>query len=419
MRPTERRHVRQFASALETASSGEGQLLPLARLATSLSGGAALVGPSDDFRLALRQRLLAVGAVSNTRPASRPTEAAAWRRRLVAAGAVLTIATGGIAATAVASTHALPGDRLYEVKRAVEDVQLALATSDLAKGERYLTIASTRLGEVQELLRRNAGQTDNPVVVQELRSTLSDMSEAIAAGSERFFAAFSHTTNAAVLVPLSDFVNRRVAALTDVGALLPAELLPKQDSLLGELRGIAARVATATGRPVTVDRTTHTALVRPAEPVRASRSHAEREQLSKFSLTPTVHTVDATVDEARRDAEAATTKNRAPQGQTEVERNVRHLVDVDLLDPAGNPSIDGMPADSDGNDSQAQDFMESADTWRSTYVGSGSSSGMALLGLLPLPSDSIDAGVPGSLTASLDFTDARLGGKYAHLRADR
>ncbi len=302
VRPSERHGSRQFAAALECAAPADARMLTLARFANGLSGAGAIVGPNADFRDVLRRRLLAVGVT----PAARPSAIAPWRRRLVAAGAVLTISTGGIAATAVASTHALPGDRLYEVKRAVEDVQLALAEGDRAKGERYLSIAATRLSEVQALLRKNAGQSADPLLVQELRDTLSDMSDALAAASNRLFDAFSHGSDAKVLAPLEEFVTRRSGTLDAVRALLPSELLPKQDSLIGQVQGIAAQVASATGRPVpaSLDRTVHAVPLRPAAapaPVaRASRSEADRDDLSRWT-SHTVRSVDEAVAAARQE----------------------------------------------------------------------------------------------------------------------
>ncbi len=223
MRPMERRQSRQFALALEAAVAGDGQFLLLCNVAAGLAGAGGVIAPSADFHDALRVRLL------NTAPATaaRPT-VAHWRRRLVAAGAVLTISTGGIAATAVASTHALPGDRLYDVKRAVEGVQLALANGDRAKGDQYLSIAATRLSEVQALLARDGSQSADPVVVQELRDTLADMSDALAAGSSHLFAPFGHHHDPNVQAPLADFVDHRTTTLNDMRALLRPSCCPSR-----------------------------------------------------------------------------------------------------------------------------------------------------------------------------------------------
>jgi hypothetical protein len=46
-----------------------------------------------------------------------------------------------------ASENAVPGDALYGMKRSTERAQLALASSDLSRGQLYLDFAQTRLAE--------------------------------------------------------------------------------------------------------------------------------------------------------------------------------------------------------------------------------------------------------------------------------
>lgn len=59
----------------------------------------------------------------------------------VAAGAV------ALSGMSTASGGAMPGDALYGVKRSTEKAQLALAGSDLGRGQLYLEFARTRLAE--------------------------------------------------------------------------------------------------------------------------------------------------------------------------------------------------------------------------------------------------------------------------------
>lgn len=404
VRPQDLRRARQFAAALEAGHGAgsarrEAALHPLVRLAGGLGPKLALGTASDDFRFALRNRLLAVGAVG-VAPAPALVPAAPWRRRLVAATAVVAVSTGGAAATAVASSDALPGDRLYEVKRAVEQVQLALAASELDKGKRYLAIAGTRLAEVQELLARNPRAGSNPALVQELRDTLSAASAALAEGSERFFTAFGQTANAAVLAPLEQFLTDRADALTAVRRLLPAELLPKQDSLIGELEVIAARVATVTGHvsPALSPAAASSPLVvdRPAAPPRASRSYARAPVADESKIDRTVRDIDATVAEAHRDAEreAAAAAAEQSKSQAQMRRDVRKLIEVDMVGDNGRASV-GTPTHHDA---------VSAGPARAR-PGPTSGAGSMLLNLLPLPENSLDASIPGSLSASLDFGD--------------
>jgi hypothetical protein len=321
----------------------------------------------------------------------------------VAAGAVVAIATGGAAATAVASEHALPGDRLYDVKRAMETMQLALAHSDLAKGEQYLSIASTRLGEVQALLRESDGEISDPVLIQELRDTMSAMSDALAAGTERFFEVFNRTADATVLAPLEHFLTQRSVTLDEVRPMLPEELWQSQDTLVVEMDNIAARVATVTGHPVAGISATPAPLNADLT-ARASRS-AERETLSR-SVTRTMRDIDRAVADARRNAEAAAKPQPKSAQQAQVERNVQKLVYVDLLGN-GQASVGALP----GGIGEHRSV--------SAVEQPPPSAAIRLFGLLPLPFDGIDTKVPGSLSAGLDFSDSRAGSKQAHMHVEQ
>jgi hypothetical protein len=247
--PRKRRRVQRFALALDTGrgavASHDPALVPLLRLAEALSVGPH-PAPTAEFRAALRQRLLAVAAVSPaTAPA--PVPAAPWRRRLVAAGTALAITTGGAAATAVASTDALPGDTLYDVKRAVENVQLALAASDLAKGERHLQIAATRLDEVAQLLEQSGPKPTDPVLIQQLRKTLGSMATSTELGSEEFFSAYRESHDLAVLQPLDGFLREQARDLTALTPLLPVDVLDSSRELMSGLARIAEQLLALTG----------------------------------------------------------------------------------------------------------------------------------------------------------------------------
>ncbi len=411
--PRERQRTRQFALALDGGALDDSTLAPLARLADSLHGVGGVM-PTDTFKLALRTRLIAVGAVSS--PAGGLPQPAPWRRRLVAASAVVAISTGSAAGLAVASSDALPGDRLYEVKRAIENVRLALAPSDLAKAERYLAIASTRLTEINALLAENANAAADPVLVEELRATLSDLAEAVAAGSALFFEIFERTGDASVLAPLERFLAERSIGLTDVRELLPAALLGNQDLLLVEFGDLAMRVANVTGRGGESLAGTATEVRRD----RASRT-LDRELISASAaaVAQSLEAMRAAAEAAqRRAAEAAAaaqqhaqTAQTAPEDTTptqeRVERDVRQLVEVNVTGRDG--AVDQVDATALQN--TGQETKASSGSLRTSPTTDAGSASARLLGTLPLASDGVDAPIPGSLSASFDPSGAR----YAHV----
>jgi len=154
-----RRRADEFARLLEGGgSTNDPGLAPLVGLARSLQS--LPLGPTPDFRDALRQRLLAVAAVA---PAAAPARTAsklggldrlvgswrAQRRFAVAAGAMAGVVA--IAGVGVAGSRSLPGDPLYGIKRGTEAVQLATTHGLQARGELHLRFAKERLSEVERL----------------------------------------------------------------------------------------------------------------------------------------------------------------------------------------------------------------------------------------------------------------------------
>jgi hypothetical protein len=104
----------------------------------------ARVTPSSTFRTQLRASLLAA-------PLSPPRQASGWSRLGAlrpALAAVLVIAllaaSGGSAAAS-----SLPGDPAFALKRAVEDIQVALAPDDAARLDTLVTQTDSRLGDLQ------------------------------------------------------------------------------------------------------------------------------------------------------------------------------------------------------------------------------------------------------------------------------
>ncbi|SDY06423.1 hypothetical protein SAMN05444365_101550 [Micromonospora pattaloongensis] len=120
--------------------------------------------PEPDFRAGLRAMLIAtaerdgIGVTAGPDAAAdgdagreprriRPALAA---QRARARGAIVVgVVAGAVAVSGMsaASENAVPGDALYGVKRSTERAQLALAGSDLSRGQLSLDFARTRLGE--------------------------------------------------------------------------------------------------------------------------------------------------------------------------------------------------------------------------------------------------------------------------------
>jgi hypothetical protein len=78
----------------------------------------------------------------------------AFARPLAIAASVVAVLAMLLGGAVLASRNAVPGDTLYGLKRANEDIQLAFTSGDTARGQKYLEFAGNRAHEVSVLLSR-------------------------------------------------------------------------------------------------------------------------------------------------------------------------------------------------------------------------------------------------------------------------
>jgi hypothetical protein len=125
--------------------------------------------PSPGFRDELRAQLIAVtprlvaegvtaGRPSRTarKPHRAPAPRVPLRRPVTVMGTLLLMFVLLLAGGVWMSSHTLPGDSLYGLKRASENVQLSLTGGDGARGRQYLALAKKRADEVSGLLARTS-----------------------------------------------------------------------------------------------------------------------------------------------------------------------------------------------------------------------------------------------------------------------
>ncbi|MFI2646710.1 MULTISPECIES: DUF5667 domain-containing protein [Micromonospora] len=163
-----RRRAERFAQLLDEANGGrrhhvrsraDDELAALVAVSRRLTADRPDVEVDAEFRTGLRAMLVAtveregVGAPAKTGTATGVRGSllpAMTGRRARARGAILVgVAAGAIALSGIsaASENAVPGDALYGMKRSTERAQLALASSDISRGQLFLDFARTRLDE--------------------------------------------------------------------------------------------------------------------------------------------------------------------------------------------------------------------------------------------------------------------------------
>ncbi|WP_203988213.1 DUF5667 domain-containing protein [Virgisporangium aurantiacum] len=165
------RRAERFAQLLDEAagarrhhswSDGDSDLTGMVTIGQRVTTLPLVVEVDPEFRTGLRASLMArieregIGAT-----ASEPDVESPQRRKLgdllpsgrTRSAIIATIAAGSFGAFGVsaASGDAMPGDTLYKVKRSAEQAQLALAGSDVSRGQLNLEFARKRLAEAGAL----------------------------------------------------------------------------------------------------------------------------------------------------------------------------------------------------------------------------------------------------------------------------
>lgn len=165
----------------------------------------ARVDERPDFRSDLRSRLLAqVGPIAQTRR-STPWWAIRIPRFALAGVAAVAMLFGG---TGLAAAGSLPGEPLFGVKRAAEELALALAFDDGTRVQRLADQASARLAE----LRRAVGPRKSAAALESARA-LDRLADAQRAGG----------TKAPASENAAEAREEAEAVLRDLELRLPAE----------------------------------------------------------------------------------------------------------------------------------------------------------------------------------------------------
>nr|WP_084599417.1 DUF5667 domain-containing protein [Actinoplanes subtropicus] len=193
----ERRSAERFAELLDQNPSGQNtgsqntgsqnigarphshepadeRLAELVAIGRSLRGARPEIPVDSEFRVGLRAMLVATAerdGIGDFPEEPAPVAAPASHgvrglvigrggRRIRARGAiVIGVAAGALAVSGIsaASENASPGDALYGVKRSTERAQLAMAGSDVSRGQLSLDFARTRLTEAASMAGDAAG----------------------------------------------------------------------------------------------------------------------------------------------------------------------------------------------------------------------------------------------------------------------
>ncbi|WP_405116069.1 DUF5667 domain-containing protein [Micromonospora sp. NBC_01405] len=256
-----RRRAERFAQLLDEANGGrrhhvrsraDDQLAALVAVSRQFSADPPTVEIDTGFRTGLRAMLVAtaeregigVTATGSTEagPAGHRGAVGAGQRgsflpavtarRARARGAILVgVAAGAIAVSGIsaASENAVPGDALYGMKRSTERAQLALASSNLSRGQLFLDFARTRLDEAAALRGDRLG----------FEAVLDDMDSDSRQGVRLLTSAAAQRTDPAGLDAVNTFVagqRRAVGDLLDGASRAERDRVRRSLALLDAIR---------------------------------------------------------------------------------------------------------------------------------------------------------------------------------------
>jgi len=167
---------------LESYPEHATKLEPLLRTAVAANEALA-IQPHPEFKARARYQLDLV--LEKVKP-KRRLPVLGWQPRWAVVMVVflaVVLLTGG--STALAADHIMPGNPLYPVKLATEQVRLVLTFSDIGKAELYATLADRRVAEITYMVDKGKPRHVEPTA-QRLNNHLAMMTSLpLAEGAER------------------------------------------------------------------------------------------------------------------------------------------------------------------------------------------------------------------------------------------
>jgi len=228
---TTRRRAEEFDRLVESTLSGDPVTGPVSADLAELAGFAAALSaapevmPRPAFSADLRERLMAAAAIElavgadaavTDRLTVRNNPARRKHERRITIGLASLAIVGASTGTALASQGSLPGQPLYPVKRAIENVRTGFTPSDSGKATAMLGDADTRLHEVAQLSR---GSDDD---VAQITDTLDAFAEQAKKASDLLLSNYQESKDAASIEKLHAFTSDSIDQLTVLEPLLPA-----------------------------------------------------------------------------------------------------------------------------------------------------------------------------------------------------
>ncbi len=175
------------------------ELDTMLRTAFDIKRKAFPVQPRPEFKYWARVRMQNVQYYSAPEPEEAKVSSSNLRRNLAFSLAALLVFVIASSGTAAASSQAMPDEPLYTVKMAVEQAQLTLTTSDVAKAELYAHLTETRAQEIAVMA--DQGKTEQVVATTAKLNYQLDQADALLAKYEAALASSDALPSSAPTTP--------------------------------------------------------------------------------------------------------------------------------------------------------------------------------------------------------------------------
>jgi len=142
-----------IAQCLQSFPKHADELKPLLETALATKKASA-IQPRPEFRDRGRYQF-SLALQETERKRSRPFFSWSWQARWVPVGAIVLVLLLAGSGTVAAAGGSMPGDTLYSVKLATEQVRLVLTPSALGKAEFYADLADRRVAEIVSMAGEN------------------------------------------------------------------------------------------------------------------------------------------------------------------------------------------------------------------------------------------------------------------------
>ena len=239
------------------------------------------VRPSELSRIRQRQRLVAMAAVRPS-PVACPADAGrhrarhsaghaaqigasagplAWirrltpRRRVVAGLAGLSVLVAALGVLALFAQTAIPGDTLYALKRGTEQARLVLAGSEQDEGRVLLSLASTRMEEIVQLLDEpsdvsvtgsgvQAADADGAAIAELLIATMETMDVETTGGTSALTTVAVQQADLPTLQFIGQWGVDQFMILDRMSGRMPEDARPQADESKDLLQRVVQRLET-------------------------------------------------------------------------------------------------------------------------------------------------------------------------------